>query len=97
MIPSDVAQCQVWVCVQIASQLGSSPLPEVDGTLALACFLAKEGADLNKSNLVGRTPLDLAGSPIVADLLQHWKAHKEWVTPSVFLVAPMCRDRVQVF
>ncbi|KAM7312463.1 E3 ubiquitin-protein ligase MIB2 isoform X1 [Ixodes scapularis] len=75
--PQDLDPAEAPVIAGIASQLGSSPLPEVDGTLALACFLAKEGADLNKSNLVGRTPLDLAGSPIVADLLQHWKAHKE--------------------
>lgn len=79
--PQDLDPAEAPVIAGIASQLASSPLPEVDGTLALACFLAKEGADLTKSNLVGRTPLDLAGSPIVADLLQHWKAHKEKAAP----------------
>ncbi|CAN7984895.1 unnamed protein product [Ixodes hexagonus] len=79
--PQDLDPAEAPVIAGIASQLSSSPLPEVDGTLALACFLAKEGADLTKSNLVGRTPLDLAGSAIVADLLQHWQAHKEKAAP----------------
>lgn len=71
----------------IASQLSASCPPEVDGSsLALACLLVKEGADLHRQNLVGRTPIDLAGSPAVQELLQHWSTVTE--TASALTVAP---------
>lgn len=75
--PHDLDPAESPRVAKIASQLSASSQPEADPSLALACFLAREGADLSKANLAGRTPLDLAGSPAVADILHHWKAHKE--------------------
>lgn len=66
----------------ISSQLASSAPPDIENSssLALACLLIKEGADLHRANLAGRTPLDLAGSPAIQELLQHWSTLRESAT-----------------
>uniref|UniRef100_A0A2R5LAE8 RING-type E3 ubiquitin transferase n=1 Tax=Ornithodoros turicata TaxID=34597 RepID=A0A2R5LAE8_9ACAR len=80
---ADLDPAEAPIISGIVSQLAASGNPEIDATNALACFLAKEGADLCKSNLAGRTPLDLAGSPPIVDLLHQWSMQKEQQPPAI--------------
>lgn len=45
--------------------------------LAIACYLAQEGADLNHKNRKGKTPLELIQNSAVIDLLQHYAEIKK--------------------
>lgn len=59
--------------LQILSRLQASGLPasvELTVGVAVACFLALEGADLNYTNHRGRSPLDLASEGRVLKALQ---------------------------
>ncbi|KAM5320354.1 LOW QUALITY PROTEIN: E3 ubiquitin-protein ligase MIB2 [Glossophaga mutica] len=59
--------------LQILSRLQASGLPasvELTVGVAVACFLALEGADLNYTNHRGRSPLDLAAEGRVLKALQ---------------------------
>ncbi|XP_035211065.1 E3 ubiquitin-protein ligase MIB2-like [Stegodyphus dumicola] len=44
--------------------------------LAMACYLAQEGADLHHKNRKGKTPSELVHSSTALDLLQHYAALK---------------------
>ncbi|XP_077510079.1 B-cell lymphoma 3 protein-like isoform X4 [Amblyomma americanum] len=58
---------------QIAERILQCREPGVDSSLALACFLASMGGDLQRENSVGVTPLQMAESNAVLALLVFWK------------------------
>ena len=45
--------------------------------IAVACYLAKVGADLDYHNHEGKTPFDVADNPQVTDLLMHFRDRQE--------------------
>lgn len=78
--PLDPTQCPT--TAMIAAQLSTSTYPELrDGSLALAGLLAKEGANLHRPNMMGRTPLDLANSTAAQEVLRHWSRLKGCTAP----------------
>ncbi|OQR68525.1 E3 ubiquitin-protein ligase MIB2-like, partial [Tropilaelaps mercedesae] len=48
-----------------------------DKGLVIACYLAREGSDLYKENHAKRTPLSLAGSSDVEELLRFWSTNSD--------------------
>ncbi|XP_072143326.1 E3 ubiquitin-protein ligase MIB2-like isoform X2 [Dermacentor andersoni] len=67
---------EVEAITAIVKKLLENPQPGVDSTLALACFLAAKGADLHRKNKYGTTPLEMAGSAAVVELLLSWQTQK---------------------
>ncbi|XP_077510077.1 uncharacterized protein LOC144121041 isoform X2 [Amblyomma americanum] len=71
--PSSVgARCAPTITA-IAERILQCREPGVDSSLALACFLASMGGDLQRENSVGVTPLQMAESNAVLALLVFWK------------------------
>ncbi|XP_075541879.1 E3 ubiquitin-protein ligase MIB2-like isoform X2 [Dermacentor variabilis] len=67
---------EVEAITAIVKKLLENPQPGVDSTLALASFLAAKGADLHRKNKYGKTPLEMAGSAAVVELLLSWQTQK---------------------
>ena len=38
--------------------------------IAIACYLAQQGADIYRGNLQGKTPLSMISDPMVAEILR---------------------------
>lgn len=45
--------------------------------LAIACYLAQEGADLNHKNRKGKTPLELVQNSAAIEFLRHYSELKK--------------------
>ena len=43
--------------------------------VAIACYLAQQGADIYRRNLQGKTPLSMIDDPVVAEILRGYAAY----------------------
>lgn len=57
--------------MQIRSHLGMGDKEEQTGA-AIACYLAQQGANLQKKNHQGKTPLEIIADPKIEDVIKQF-------------------------
>lgn len=70
------------VFLLLCPQLNASGLlgnTELNVAMAIACFLAQEGADISYANHKGKSPLDLVGDSTMMQLIKNFSEKHRYV------------------
>ena len=66
---------KIFLFPKIRAQLGSVNADDSSKMgVAIACYLAQQGADIYRRNLQGKSPLSMIGDAVVAEILRGYAA-----------------------